>query len=187
MSGVGTSLRGMVNPSPPRTVAQKMGIKAGARAHLRDAPASAVAAMELPELELLAELTGEFDYLHLFVTTQERMREHFGALRDRLRPGGALWVSWPKGGKLGSDLTIKSVIAIGYERNLVESTCLEIDEVWSGLKFTHPKPGKRYANSYGRFPARRAEPAPARLGDARRRVVTTRRRAGKCRVQCFPP
>ena len=85
----------------------------------------------------------------------KRLREQFGELRDRLRPGGMLWVSWPKGGKLGTDLTIKSVIAIGYELNMVESTCLRIDEVWSGLKFTHPKPGKTYANSYGTLPDQR--------------------------------
>lgn len=152
MSGGGTSLRGMANLSQARTVAQKMGIKSGARAHLRDAPASVVAAMALPALELPDVVAGEFDYLHLFITTQERLREQFGALRDRLRPGGALWVSWPKGGRLGTDLTLTSVIAIGYEQNLVESTCLRIDEVWSGLKFTRPKPGKRYDNSYGTLP-----------------------------------
>jgi hypothetical protein len=139
-----------------RTVAQKMGIEPGARAYLRGAPTAAVAAMCLPDLDLPETLTGEFDYLHLFVTNQNEMREQFGGLRDRLRPGGMLWVSWPKGGKLGTDLTIKSVIAIGYDLDMVESTCLRIDEVWSALKFTHPKPGKTYANSYGTLPGQRA-------------------------------
>lgn len=73
-------------------------------------------------------------------------------LRDRLRRGGMLWVSWPKGHRLGTDLTMKSVIAIGYSLNMVESTCLRVDEVWAGLKFTRPKPGVSYANSYGTLP-----------------------------------
>ena len=102
-----------------RPVAQKMGVKPGLRAYLRDAPATAVTAMGLPDLDVPETLTGELDYLHLFVVTQDRLREQFGELRDRLRPGGMLWVSWPKGGKLGTDLTIKSVIAIGYELNMV--------------------------------------------------------------------
>ncbi len=38
---------------------------------------------------------------------------------------------------------------------MVESTCLRIDEVWAGLKFTHPVPGKHYANSYGTLPGQR--------------------------------
>ena len=146
---VASTVDDMTSIQQTRTVAQKMGVKPGLRAYLRDAPATAVTAMGLPDLDVPETLTGELDYLHLFVVTQDRLREQFGELRDRLRPGGMLWVSWPKGGKLGTDLTIKSVIAIGYELNMVESTCLRIDEVWSGLKFTHPKPGKTYANSYG--------------------------------------
>ena len=142
---VASTVDDMTSIQQTRTVAQKMGVKPGLRAYLRDAPATAVTAMGLPDLDVPETLTGELDYLHLFVVTQDRLREQFGELRDRLRPGGMLWVSWPKGGKLGTDLTIKSVIAIGYELNMVESTCLRIDEVWSGLKFTHPKPGKTYA------------------------------------------
>lgn len=137
---------------PPRTVAQKMGVKPASRAHLVGAPGEALVAMELPPLDLVEEADGEFDYIHLFVSRQERMRADFGRLRDRLRPGGMLWVSWPKGGKLGTDLNMKSVIAIGYELGMVESTCLRIDETWAGLKFTPPKPGKAYANRYGTLP-----------------------------------
>ena len=71
------------------------------------------------------------------------------------RPGGMLWVSWPKGGRLGTDLTLPTVIAIGYDLGLVESTCLRVDDTWSALKFTHPKPGKTYRNSYGTLPESR--------------------------------
>ena len=126
---VASTVDDMTSIQQTRTVAQKMGVKPGLRAYLRDAPATAVTAMGLPDLDVPETLTGELDYLHLFVVTQDRLREQFGELRDRLRPGGMLWVSWPKGGKLGTDLTIKSVIAIGYELNMVESTCLRIDEV----------------------------------------------------------
>ena len=62
-----------------------------------------------------------------------------------------LWASWPKGEKLGTDLNIKTVIKLGYDYGLVESTCLRIDAIWSGLKFTHPKKGKVYHNSYGKL------------------------------------
>lgn len=143
-----------------RTVAQKMGIRPGSRAHLSGAPESAVVAMDLPALELTANLSGTFDYLHLFVTRQEQMRARFPELRDHLRSRGMLWISWPKARRLGTDLTMTTVIAIGYELSMVESTCLRIDETWAGLKFTHPKPGKVYANSYGTL----LRPAHLRLG-----------------------
>jgi hypothetical protein len=135
-----------------RTVAVKMGVKAGMRAHLVNAPSPAIDAMRLPALDLSPTLTGLFDYLHLFATSQHDLDETFPVVGQHLAPRGALWVSWPKGRKQGTDLNLPAVIRIGYNHGLVESTCLSIDPTWSGLKFTHPKPGKSYQNSFGTLP-----------------------------------
>lgn len=62
-----------------------------------------------------------------------------------------LWVSWPKAGQKGSDLTLTKVIEIGYNHGLVESKSISINNTWSALKFTHPKKGKIYHNSYGKL------------------------------------
>lgn len=137
-------------------MAQKMGVKPGSRACVVGAPAESVAALELPELERADDLAGEFDYLHLFTVTQADMKRRFPTLVAHLRRGGMLWVSWPKGGRHGTDLTMKSVIKIGYDFGMVESICLRVDQTWSGLKFTRPKPGKIYNNSYGTLPAQHA-------------------------------
>jgi hypothetical protein len=134
-----------------KTISEKMGIKVKSRAFFLNAPNDALDAMELPTLDRAEKLTGEFDYLHLFVTSQAAFNEHFPILKTHLKPTGMLWVSWPKGRKLGTDLTIKSVIQLGYDFGLVESTCLSINATWSGLKFTHPKQGKVYNNSYGQL------------------------------------
>ncbi len=93
----------------------------------------------------------EIDYIHLFVKTQTEYIDNFPKLKPFLKRDGMLWLSWPKGGKLGTDLNIKSVIKLGYDFGLVESTCLSINDIWSGLKFTHPKKGKVYNNSYGKL------------------------------------
>lgn len=136
-----------------KTVAQKMGIKADSRAYLRDAPAEAVEAMQLPTLALSRLLTGQFDYIHLFVTTQAGFEQQFERLASHLAAKGMLWVSWPKGGQLDTDLSLPTVIKLGYDRALVESICLSIDKTWSALKFTHPINGKVYRNSYGKLKA----------------------------------
>ncbi|WP_313406595.1 hypothetical protein [Aeromicrobium sp.] len=138
-----------------RSVAEKMGVKPGWTAHFVHAPAGVPESMDLPDLELVDSLDGLLDYLHLFVTTQEQMRAEFPELVPHLAPQGKLWLSWPKGRRLGSDLTLPRVIEIGYDCGLVESTCLSIDETWSALRFTHPKPGTRYANSFGTLPGQR--------------------------------
>ncbi len=136
-----------------------MGVRAGWHTHLEGAPAATVASMDLPELDLVGALppdpAGDLDYVHLFVLSQEQLRTRFAALVPHVAPGGKLWVSWPKGRGLGSDLTLPTVIAIGYDAGMVESTCLSVDATWSGLRFTHPRPGQVYANSFGTLPGRR--------------------------------
>ncbi|GEP39988.1 DUF3052 domain-containing protein [Nocardioides psychrotolerans] len=139
-----------------RTVAMKMGIKPAWRTHVVGAPDGVLETLGLPPLEMVPELTGDFDYLHLFVTAQAAMRVEFPRLVPHLASQGKLWLSWPKARKLGSDLNVPKVIEIGYDCGLVESTCLRIDETWTALRFTHPKIGKVYENSYGTLPTQRA-------------------------------
>jgi hypothetical protein len=131
-----------------------MGIKPGSRAHLVAAPSPAVLAMQLPPLVVSPELDGQFGYIHLFTTSQACMDDSFPTLKEHLTARGMLWVSWPKRRRLGTDLSLPTVIRIGYSHGMVESTCLSVDDIWSALKFTHPKPGKTYNNSYGSLPAR---------------------------------
>ena len=135
-----------------KTVAQKMGIKEKSKTIFINADTSAIATIKLPELFISNTYNNEqFDYIHLFVKKQSEFTEHFPKCKTSLKLDGMLWVSWPKGGKLGTDLNIKSVIKLGYDFGLVESTCLSVNDIWSGLKFTQPKKGKVYNNSYGKL------------------------------------
>lgn len=134
-----------------KSVAQKMGIKKDSRVIFIDAPDDAVAALDLPELDTSTKAVGEFDYIHVFTKTQKKLDQQFAALKKHLSVTGMLWVSWPKSKQLNTDLDIKSVIKIGYDNGLVESKALSVDKTWSALKFTHPKKGKVYNNSYGKL------------------------------------
>ncbi|MFP5082078.1 hypothetical protein [Pedobacter sp. JCM 36344] len=128
-----------------------MGIKENSKAYFVNPNNEAIENIHLPTLDISTNLEDEFDYIHLFVKTQSEFIDHFPKLKTYLKSNGMLWVSWPKGGKLGTDLNLKIVIKLGYDYGLVESTCLIIDNIWSGLKFTHPKKGKVYNNSYGKL------------------------------------
>jgi hypothetical protein len=134
-----------------RTVSQKMGVKESSRAFFANTDNEALNSINLPTLNIPTKLEEEFDYIHLFVKTKIEFIDYFPKLKPYLKPNGMLWVSWPKGGKLGTDLNIKIVIKLGYDFGLVESTCLSINDIWSGLKFTYPKKGKVYNNSYGKL------------------------------------
>lgn len=134
-----------------KTVSQKMGIKENSRAFFVNSDKAVLDNINLPKLDITTKLEEDFEYIHLFIKTQAEFIDFFPKLKSHLKPNGMLWVSWPKGGKLGTDLNIKTVIKLGYDFGLVESTCLSINDIWSGLKFTHPKKGKVYNNSYGKL------------------------------------
>jgi hypothetical protein len=131
---------------------KKIGFKSGMRAILVKAPPEAAKALGVPKGDISKRLTGSFDYIHLFAKHRRELDAKFPALKKRLDPGGMLWVSWPKGGSLGTDLTLTRVIKIGYSHGLVESKTISIDQTWSAIKFTFPKKGKEYKNSYGKLP-----------------------------------
>ncbi|TDE17123.1 hypothetical protein [Dyadobacter psychrotolerans] len=137
-----------------RTVAQKMGIKENARTFFVNAPDEAIEALNLPDVQITKTPTGEFDYIHLFVKQKSEQEDIFPKLKRLLSLDGMLWVSWPKGGQLNTDLSLPKVIQVGYEFGLVESNCLSVNETWSALKFTHPKKGKEYNNSHAKLKSR---------------------------------
>ena len=136
-----------------RTVSQKMGIKEETRTHFVNAPASALKALAHPRLNVCDALDGDFGYIHFFALSQAEIDNTFPKLKAHLGTSGMLWVSWPKGRQLDTDLTLPHVIKIGYSHGLVESTALSVDGTWSALKFTHPKQGKIYHNSHGQLPS----------------------------------
>lgn len=105
----------------------------------------------MPSLDVASKLTGYFDHIHLFAGSESELKKKFPKLKAHLKPEGQLWVSWAKNGQLDTDLSLKKVIEIGYDCGLVESTSLRVNSIWSALKFTHPKKGKVYNNSYGKL------------------------------------
>jgi hypothetical protein len=134
-----------------KPVATKMGIKSGMRSRIINAPSGVMKNIGLPSLNMASKLAGDMDYIHFFANRASELNRKFHHLARHLKAGGALWISWPKGGQEGTDLTLPSVIRIGYDHGLVESKTLSIDATWSAIKFTHPKKGKIYKNSYGKL------------------------------------
>lgn len=134
-----------------RTIAQKTGAKAEMRAFFFRSGAIEEN-FGLPEMQIKQRLVGKFDFIHAFVKSQSEFREAFPKLKSHLVPSGVIWVSWPKSGKLQTDLSLPKIIEIGYTFSMVESKTIAIDEMWSAIKFTFPKSGKIYENSFGKLP-----------------------------------
>lgn len=133
------------------SLAKKLGAKVKMRAILLGAPAQVIDAMRSPTLALRSRLRGSFDFIHVFLKREKRLRDAFRRLKPHLTATGMLWISWPKKNQMNTDLTMKKIIKIGYDCGLVESKCVSVNPVWSGIKFTFPKKGKIYQNSYGQL------------------------------------
>lgn len=134
-----------------RPISEKMFLKPGMRTYPVGTPDWFLDHIDAPDLEVMSQPEGEFVYVHVFAKDQFELDRYFSELKPLLARNGALWVSWPKGGGMGTDLSLHEVVVVGYRHGLVESICLSIDQTWSGFRFTHPKPGKIYQNSHAKL------------------------------------
>ncbi|HET7457723.1 MAG TPA: DUF3052 family protein [Gemmatimonadaceae bacterium] len=129
----------------------KLGVAEGQRVALVDAPAGFPAALApLPsEVRLLAAASEQVDVdvAIIFSRAASHLEERFAAAVAALRPGGMIWVAWPKkASRQPTDLTEDVVRGIGLAAGLVDVKVCAIDETWSGLKFLRRRvPGAKGA------------------------------------------
>ncbi len=94
----------------------------------------------LPSVDELAATEGAFDYLHLFAHNRAELVRDLPRLRDKLAPGGSLWISWIKqssarGGRgLPGDLNENTVRRMALSSGLVDVKVASLDAEWSALK-----------------------------------------------------
>jgi hypothetical protein len=121
-------------------LAKKLGIKAGARLLLVNAPHGAEQWLApLPEnVTQCGPRDRNLDVALLFETRSAPLKKAFGKLAARLHPAGGLWVSWPKKSSgVETDLDENKIRAIGLAHGLVDNKVCAVSEVWSGLRFVY--------------------------------------------------
>ena len=116
---------------------KKLGIKAGFRAQLANAPAEVRAELSLSLSECSIGKPGDaLDFVMVFTKSQAELTKEFPRLAKGLAPAGMLWVSWPKKSSgVATDLDENAVREIGLHAGLVDVKVCAVTEVWSGLKF----------------------------------------------------
>ena len=118
------------------SLAKKLQIKPGSRVFLVNAPPGYNALLApLPDgVELVS--AGEADVVHLFARSRAEVRAQLPGVRAALKPGGVLWISWPKTtAGVETDLT-RDVLWQDLEpEGLRPVSAVSIDAVWSALRF----------------------------------------------------
>ncbi len=140
-----------------KSLKDKLGIKAGFRAVFVGAPAEYFKALgPLPENIEVMTHENNLDFIHAFSAARAELAILLPRLKKRLKPAGAIWISWPKGSSgRTTDLNEQVIREFALRLGLVDVKVAVVDEVWFGLKLVMPlakRHGgqKRKAGSKGR-------------------------------------
>ncbi len=118
---------------------KKLGIKAGFRVRLVNAPADVRAELRraLAECVNLDVKRGDaLDFAMVFTRSRAELAKEFSRMAKALSSAGMLWVSWPKKSSgVATDVDENVVREIGLDAGLVDVKVCAVTEVWSGLKF----------------------------------------------------
>lgn len=112
-----------------KTIYSKMGIKEYDRTYFYSAPDDFVGIMKSLKLNMSKELSGEFDYIHMFVMTEIQLKKSIPKLKPYISKQGSLWISWPKSNQLNTNLNLPKIIKIVYQNGLVESKVVSINGI----------------------------------------------------------
>ena len=109
---------------------RKLGIKPGHRVAL--VAAQGWTLTEPPDVDLVDD--GQADVVVAFVRNAAEL-DRVGELGQRIFPGGALWIAWPrKAAGHASDMTENAIRDAALPLGLVDVKVAAIDDDWSGLK-----------------------------------------------------
>ena len=118
-------------------LAKKLGIIAGSRIFLSDAPKNYMELVApLPEgVRVVRKIDRETDIVHIFSTERARLKTALQISLRNLRQDGSIWVSWPKkSSKVPTDITEDTIREVALPMGLVDIKVCAVDEVRSGLK-----------------------------------------------------
>jgi hypothetical protein len=114
---------------------KKLGIKAGTRVRLLNAPPGFE--LVLGDLPMQASFVDDqFDVAIAFCTEVDHIESSLIALRPDLDVCGGIWLAWPKKASgVITDCNDGLVRASGLSTGMVDNKVCAIDETWSALRF----------------------------------------------------
>ncbi len=122
---------------------RKLGIREGARIHVRNAPDGFLHNLEaltpLPDgVTFLSRPGRDLDVCVLFVTRRSELARRLPVLVRSLASGGRLWIAWPKKtANLPTDLDFDVVQRAGLDAGLVDNKSASITDTFQGLQLVY--------------------------------------------------
>ena len=122
-------------------LAKKLGIKENFHVDIINAPEFYLCLFtDLPaNLYFESDKDVRLDLIHFFTKSQEEYKSLLPQLKDRIKPNGSIWISWPKkASKMPVDITEDIIRNYALQIGLVDIKVCAVDETWSGLKLVIP-------------------------------------------------
>jgi hypothetical protein len=122
-------------------LAKKLGIKNGLHISLINAPEHYLRLFtDLPaDLYFEDREDIKIDLIHFFTKSREEYGALLPGLKDRIKPNGMIWISWPKKASgVPADITEDIIRNFAIQTGLVDVKVCAVDETWSGLKLVIP-------------------------------------------------
>ena len=120
--------------TPGHPLPKKLGIKAGHKVCLLNAPDSFSRHLEQNDVRITHDLRlPPVDVVILFVDRIADLERRVGDIVARLHPRGGFWVAFRTSGR-GSDITEDVVCRIALAAGMVHNKVCEIDASWSGVR-----------------------------------------------------
>lgn len=116
-------------------LAKKLNLKAGYHGVVVN-PQEGLDFSELFWDMMISDSGKNVDFALLFVRNQADLATYIQATADSLKPGGLLWVTYPKGAsKVETDLNRDILYALMTEYGWEAVRQVAMDDVWSAMRF----------------------------------------------------
>ena len=121
---------------PDAALAKKLQIRSGNRLLVLDAPQGYLDALGVATgVEVAHRASGHFDVVQLVVKSKAELERRVPAALKACKPDAIVWICWPKGSKLATDLNRDTLFNEAQRFGLRGVSNVSIDETWSALRF----------------------------------------------------
>lgn len=121
--------------TPGTPLLRKLGIKAGHKVCLLNAPFSFERSLASDEVRITHDLRLPLvDVAMLFIDSLEELERRFTDVVGRLHPAGGFWVAFPRGARRGSDITEEVIRRIAMAVGMTSSKVCVINAGWAGVR-----------------------------------------------------
>jgi len=81
------------------------------------------------------EIKGKYDFILAFYTQKEKLQHEINKIKHSLETNGILWIGYPKGKALETDLNRDILHSLLQENNLDGVSIISLNDIWSVMRF----------------------------------------------------